>query len=44
MSVMSGDVVEINQRFGNITRGIDVMGRNVNAIAGPMGSLNSIMP
>jgi methyl-accepting chemotaxis protein len=44
MSVMSGDFVAINQRFGNITQGINVMGANVNAIARPMGSLNSFMP
>jgi hypothetical protein len=44
MSVMSGDAVVVNQRFGNITQGINVMGANVNAIARPMGSLNNFIP
>jgi methyl-accepting chemotaxis protein len=44
MSMMSADVVTINQRFSNINQGIKVMGSNVNAISGPMGSFNSFMP
>ena len=44
MSLMSADAVVVNQRFGNITQGIHVMGGNVNAIALPMGSFNSFIP
>ena len=44
MTVMSYDAAEINQRFGNITQGIDVMGGNVNELSGPMGAFNSFMP
>lgn len=44
MSVMSEDVVAINQRFGNITQGMNVMGSNVKAISGPMGMFNPFMP
>ncbi|MCW8827058.1 MAG: hypothetical protein OQK78_11625 [Gammaproteobacteria bacterium] len=44
MTAMSYDTSVINQRFGNITKGIDVMGSNVNEISGPMGVFNSFMP
>lgn len=44
MALMRHDVVEVNQRFSNITRGVSMMGNNVNAISGPMGMFNSIMP
>lgn len=44
MTAMSYDTALINQRFGNITKGIDVMGSNVNEISGPMGVMNSFMP
>lgn len=44
MSGMSRDVVEINQRFANITRGVNMMGQNVNAISAPMGMFNPFMP
>jgi len=44
MTAMSYDTAVINQRFGNITQGIDVMGSNVNEISGPMGVFNSFMP
>lgn len=44
MSGMSRDVVDINQRFSNITRGVNLMGHNVNAISGPMGIFNPFMP
>ncbi|MCW8917906.1 MAG: hypothetical protein OQL08_03720 [Gammaproteobacteria bacterium] len=43
-AAMRADAVEINRRFGSVTQGINLMGSNVNAIAGPMGSLNSFMP
>lgn len=44
MAKMRIDVVEVNQRFSNITRGVNLMGSNVNAISGPMGMFNSFMP
>jgi hypothetical protein len=44
MSALRGDAVEMNRRFGSVTQGINLMGSNVNAIAGPMGSMNPFMP
>lgn len=44
MSGMNHDMVEVNQRFANITRGVNMMGHNVNAISAPMGILNPFMP
>lgn len=44
ISVMRADAVAINQRFANITQGVNMMGHNVNAISGPMGVFNPFMP
>ena len=44
MTAMSYDTAVINQRFANITKGIDVMGSNVKEISGPMGMFNSVIP
>jgi methyl-accepting chemotaxis protein len=44
MTGMRQDVVMINQRFGSITQGVNLMGHNVNAISGPMGMFNPFMP
>ncbi len=44
MARMRDDIVEVNQRFSSITRGVNLMGGNVNSISEPMGILNPILP